>query len=118
MPQQTLEERIADILGLEIDPEGNKNMLITRDDEDDIIEGISFDDEVDELITLLTSEVQKAREEKLKFPSFQQEVSIIFDEYNEKLNPAFTSADKEHFLRIINKVFEEWHYEIAMLNNL
>ena len=49
------EEEIADILGLEVDPEGNPNMLLTYDEDGKVLEGVDFNDEVKELVDLLTS---------------------------------------------------------------
>ena len=42
-------EKIQEILGLETDPNGQPNMLLIRDEEDQILQGIDFTEEVIEL---------------------------------------------------------------------
>jgi hypothetical protein len=62
MENLTLKNKIVEILGLETDPDGEENMLLTRDTSDEILEGVSFKEEVEELVNLF----QKEREETLK----------------------------------------------------
>ena len=44
-----ISKEIIDILGLETDPEGNENMFLIRDENDRILQGVDFNDEVIDL---------------------------------------------------------------------
>ena len=46
---EKLSKEIIEILGLEIDKNGNENMFLIRDEDDNVLEGIDFTDEVIEL---------------------------------------------------------------------
>ena len=49
MTVKELDKTISKILGLETDPNGQPNMLLIRDENDEILQGIDFNDEVIEL---------------------------------------------------------------------
>lgn len=44
-----LNQKIIEILGLETDPQGSENMFLIRNENDKILQGIDFTDEVIEL---------------------------------------------------------------------
>ena len=46
---EELDKTISKILGLEIDQDGQPNMILIRDENDEILQGIDFNDEVIEL---------------------------------------------------------------------
>lgn len=47
-----LREKIKDILGVEIDPDGNENMYLIRDEHNNLLQGIDFTDEINQLCEL------------------------------------------------------------------
>jgi len=49
MTVKELDKTISKILGLETDPNGQPNMLLIRDENNEILQGIDFNDEVIEL---------------------------------------------------------------------
>ena len=49
MEQREVSEKIIEILGLETDIDGNENMLLTRNKNNEVVEGVDFTDEVIEL---------------------------------------------------------------------
>ena len=49
MTVKELDKTISKILGLETDQDGQPNMLLIRDENDEILQGIDFNDEVIEL---------------------------------------------------------------------
>lgn len=57
---KTLRESIYDMLGLEIDPEGEDEMRLTRDEDWDVVEGVSFSDELDEIVAFIESKVRES----------------------------------------------------------
>ena len=61
-----VEEKIIEILGLETAPDGQKNYLLTRNEHGQILEGVSFNSEVKELMNLLTQTQQDTLEWCLK----------------------------------------------------
>jgi len=61
--QEEARERVYDILGLEVDPSGQDEMYLIRDEDGEIIEGIDFREELDQIVALISSSVQKGREE-------------------------------------------------------
>lgn len=61
-------DKIVEILGLEIDPDGAPDQLLIRNERGRVEQGIDFSTEVDQLIALLTAERQAgARAEVNKF---------------------------------------------------
>lgn len=53
---------LAGIIWLETDPDGQNEMLLIRDEKDNIIQGISFENEIDEIIDFILSLTQQAEE--------------------------------------------------------
>ena len=47
-----LKEKIKDILGVEIDPDGNDCMYLIRDEQGTVLQGIDFNDEINQLCEL------------------------------------------------------------------
>ena len=60
--EQTMEERVKEILGLEVSPHGEPNFFLIRDSEGNILEGMDFSDEVEQLEELVSLAVQQERE--------------------------------------------------------
>lgn len=52
---EEFEKEAYDILGLEVDPHGTDHMLLTKDEDGNVLEGVSFSDEVQELKSFLRS---------------------------------------------------------------
>lgn len=70
MKEYTLDdfdENFDEIMGLETSPDGEKDMLLTYDDDDNVIEGISFADEKilikSYILSQLTIQEQRHKEE-------------------------------------------------------
>lgn len=57
---QEIEKKIVDILGLETAPDGTPNMLLERDADDVLLGGTNFQDEVKQLVSLLSQATEKA----------------------------------------------------------
>lgn len=54
---EKISKKIIEIFGLETDPEGRKNMLLIRDENKQIVQGIDFTDEVIELTQFFDDEL-------------------------------------------------------------
>ena len=71
-----VEEKIIEILGLETAPDGQKNYLLTRNEHGQILEGVSFNSEVKELMNLLTQTQQDTLGWFKTLPSMRMERDI------------------------------------------
>lgn len=60
MNTETMRERLIKILGLETDPDGDVEMLLTYDSENEVESSVSFSDELNEIEKLLESEISRA----------------------------------------------------------
>lgn len=61
-------EKLADILGLETDQDGDQDMLLIRDENDRVVEGIHFSAALDEIMQLIsTHTASKVDAEREKF---------------------------------------------------
>lgn len=61
--QVAVKQKIADILGLETDPDGNPYYLLTRDYGGTIVEGVNYSDVVSEIVEYIaTAKTEAARE--------------------------------------------------------
>lgn len=58
--EEKLRGIIVNILGLETSPDGEKDMLLSYDDFDNVIEGVSFKSEVDQIMEVLLEEREAA----------------------------------------------------------
>ncbi len=55
MKTNELKNKIKEILGLEIDPNGDDYMFLIRDGNGKLLNGIDFSDEVEQIVSLLSS---------------------------------------------------------------
>ena len=78
--ETTLEEKIKEILGLEVSPHGEPNMFLISDSEGNIEEGIDFSDEVKQLEELVSLAVQQRDEEIIEI------VKKMHGEHHEYIN--------------------------------
>ena len=60
---ETMEEKIKEILGLEVSPAGEPNFFLISDSEGNVEEGIDFSDEVKQISELIALALQEQREE-------------------------------------------------------
>jgi len=91
--ETTLEEKIKEILGLEVSPHGEPNMFLISDSEGNIEEGIDFSDEVKQLEELVSLAVQQERERCLKLVE-EKQFEINIDEYLPKVREWEKGYDK------------------------
>jgi hypothetical protein len=61
-----LREQIVKILGLETDPNGQPDFLLTRDEDFNVIEGVSYANEVDQLVQLVSESMRRREGEARK----------------------------------------------------
>lgn len=59
---KTRKNRIAELLGLETDPQWEEYMLLTRDEDWAIIEWVSFSNELDEIVSYIEYECKIEQE--------------------------------------------------------
>lgn len=65
---QQAQEKIKDILGLEVSPDGEENFFLIKDEDGNVLEGMDFSDEVDALTDLLAQTIkatERATEERI-----------------------------------------------------
>lgn len=60
--EEEYSKQFDEIMGLEIDPKGNKEMFLIRDENDKVLEGIDFSEEKEELKDFLLSKIKSAYE--------------------------------------------------------
>jgi len=85
--EKEFDEKFIDVMGLETDPDGRKNMYLIRDQDDVVQHGIDFDDERKELkshirstlIALIKSQIEQVEGRKVceKFESDGEKHSCI-----------------------------------------
>lgn len=59
---EELREKLVEIWGLEEAPDGEKEVMLTRDADDAVIEGVSYAEEIDQTLDLITQELNKFAE--------------------------------------------------------
>lgn len=60
--KEEIREKIVEIFGLEVAPNGEKDYLLIRDEKGTVLEGTSYAEEVDAILSLLEETDRKARE--------------------------------------------------------
>lgn len=60
------DEKFYKIMGTETDPDGEPNMYLIRDSNDNILHGISFDDEKEQIKSFIQSQIEAEREKAFK----------------------------------------------------
>jgi len=94
------DEVFYEIMGLETDPEGTPDMLLIRDEDDNVLNSISFTPEKEAIKSFLSTSITQAREEesvRVREEIEKMKKQTVFDwhiGYNEALDDLLSSLDK------------------------
>lgn len=92
MNKEELAKKIYNILGLEVDPDGEDNMILLRDEFGNVENGISYEDELNEIVNLI--EENYISKEKLN-----QNIGMLRQYLNERVSKdLITNKELETFL--------------------
>ena len=89
---QNFDEQFNEILGLETDPNGTKNVFLIRDEDDNILEGIEFSEEKELLKSFIRSQIQQLVKEMIPDNGEKDDLQAGFNACHSQLITNATNA--------------------------